>query len=298
MSQPRLRPQEPLKKRVDLKRNSVVNAHVDSSRRFSFVALIIAIVLLPCTLPAATLVKSEGTATVILNKDQTDAASLVNQTLPPGTIITTSEDGQVAINLSLGIGFTMQPSTQVTIEETKENGAVDSLGNPMPELNITLSVGTIILRTTAEGLGIAYTADGELVGQTKDGPSTAGFSKEVSNLSGYSKEGVSPTGGRGLVVRTPRGNISPVLPGEAVITVTGSDPNTATVTVQADVGSMVATDTEGRTIPVPEGLIVVLRPGLNFPPPPGNVPTVNQPSALPTPRPTPRTTPVPGPISP
>lgn len=252
-------------------------------------------IFLPCTVPAAVLLKSEGAATAILNKEQMEAASLVNQELPPGTIITTGEDGQVVINLSPGITITMRPMTQVTIEETKENGAVDSLGNPMPELNITLSVGTIVLVTTAEGLGIAYNAEGELVGQTKDGRSTAGYSKEVSNLSGYSKEGVSPTGA-GLVVRTPRGNISPVLPGESVITVTGADPNTATVTVQADVGSMVATDTEGRTIPVPEGLVVVLRPGLTFPPPPGSVPAVNQPSVLPTPRP--RPTPVPQPVSP
>lgn len=266
-------------------------AIMDSPRRLRYVALLLAVILLPGTAGAAVLLKSEGAATVILNKEQSEAASMVNQVLPPGTIITTGEDGMAVINLSPGITITMRPMTQVTIEETKPNGAVDSLGNPMPELNITLSIGTIVLVTTAEGLGIAYTADGELIGNTKGGNSTAGLSKEVSNLSGYSKEGASPTGA-GLVVRTPRGNISPVLPGEAIITVTGADPNTATVTVQADIGSMVATDTEGRTIPVPEGLVVVLRPGLNFPPPPGNFPSVNQPSALPTPRPTPKPQPV------
>jgi hypothetical protein len=280
-----------LKKRVDLPGDSAVNAAVDTRFRFRLVALLLAVTLLPCALQAATLVKSEGSATVILDKDQADAASLVNQVLPPGTIITTGSDGMVVINLSPGITITMRPETQVTIEETKENGAVDSLGNPMPELNITLAVGTIVLDTTAEGLGIAYTAEGELIGYKKDGTSTAGYSKEVASLSGYSKDGTRPAGA-GLVVRTPRGNISPVLPGQAIITVTGADPDTATVTVQAEVGSMIATDTEGRQIPVPEGLVVILRPGLNFPPPPGNIPSVNQPSALPTPRPTPRPQPV------
>ncbi|MBE2181267.1 MAG: hypothetical protein IAE97_12440 [Chthoniobacterales bacterium] len=246
-----------------------------------FVALLMGLALLPITGSAATLMRASGKATVIAPKgEQADAASLVNTELPPGTIITTGDDGQVVVELAPGIVITMRSETQVTIEPTKENGATDSLGNPMPELYITLTVGTIVLNTTAEGLGIAYDANGELIGYTKGGNSIAGYSKDSS------KSGPRPTGA-GLVVRTPRGNISPVLPGEAIITVTGDDPDLATVTVQAEVGSMIATDTEGQQIPVPEGLVVILRPGLIFTPPPGNVPSVNQPSALPTPRPRP-----------
>lgn len=256
----------------------------------SHVALLLALTFLPFTATAATLVKSSGTANVIIPRgEQAEAATFVNAELPPGTIITTGSDGQVDIQLAPGIDITMRPETQVTIEQTKENSATDSLGNPMPELYITLTVGTIVLRTTAEGLGIAYDASGELVGYAKGGSSIAGYSKDSS------KGGPHPAGS-GLVVRTPRANISPVLPGEAIITVTGADPDTATVTVEAEVGSMMATDTEGQQIPVPEGLTVILRPGLVFNPPPGNVPSVNQPSALPTPRPQP--TPFPQPVSP
>lgn len=278
----------PFKKRVDLGAGYPVNSAVEKRSHLHSVALLLALTFVPFTVSAATLISTSGTATVIASKgEQGEASSFVKQELPPGTIITTGDDGQVVIELAPGIMITMRSETQVTIEPTKENGATDSLGNPMPELYITLTVGTIVLNTTAEGLGIAYDANGELVGYTKGANSIAGYSKDSS------KGGPRPTGA-GLVVKTPRGNISPVLPGEAIITVTGADPESSTVTVEAEVGSMIATDTEGQQIPVPEGLTVILRPGLVFTPPPGNVPSVNQPSALPTPRPTP----VPKPVSP
>lgn len=63
-----------------------------------------------------------------------------------------------------------------------------------------------------------------------------------------------------LLVVTPRGNISPVLPGQTVITVTGSDPDTSTVTVASVTGTEMATTTEGEQIPVAEGAAVILKP--------------------------------------
>ena len=132
-----------------------VNSAVETRSPIHLAALLLALTFLPLkAASAATLVKSSGTANVIIPRgEQAEAATFVNAELPPGTIITTGSDGQVDIRLAPGIDITMRSETQVTIEQTKENGATDSLGNPMPELYITLTVGTIVLRTTAEGLG-------------------------------------------------------------------------------------------------------------------------------------------------
>lgn len=140
-----------------------------------------------------------------------------------------------------------------------------------------------------------------------------------------------------LLVVTPRGNISPVLPGQTVITVNGANPETSTVTVASVVGSEMATTTEGEQIPVAEGAAVILKPdntyvvvGINelpdgaaisglaqnvasevanqtnltpavpppvIPPQPPVVPP-NIPTVLPTPTPTPTPSPTPTPVSP
>lgn len=216
----------------------------------------------------ATLVRSSGSAAAKAPKEkQVDAATLAGAGLAPGTFLTTGEDGEIVLELAPGITATMRPKTQVTIEATKEDAAVDSLGNSMPERHITLTVGTIVLNMTAEGLGLAEGTAGALGGYSKDAD----------------KGGVRR--GSGLVVNTPRGAISPVLAGESTITVTGLDPNMASVTIDAMDGAMVVTDNEGRQIPVGTGLVVILRPDFNFPLTP--IPQVNQPSVVPTPKPTP-----------
>lgn len=243
--------------------------------------------LLPIAASGATLVRTSGNTTVVVPKEgRVEATSLVGMGLAPRTLISTGEDGEAVLDLAPGITATMRPKTQVTIEATKEDAATDSLGNPIPELHITLTVGTIVLNTTAEGLGIS----GE-PGAEPDGHSIAGYSKD-----GGGKE--APRRGSSLVVNTPRGGISPVLPGEAVITVTGLDPDMASVTVQALAGSMMVTDNEGRQIPVGDGLVVILRPQFNYPLSP--IPSVNQPTAVPTPplSVTGVPTPMPPPLSP
>lgn len=216
----------------------------------------------------AILVRATGSATAKApHEKQVEAATLAGTGLAPGTFLTTGEDGEIVLDLAPGITATMRPKTQVTIEATRENAATDALGNPMPELHITLSVGTVVLNTTAEGLGLEEGTAGGLEGYSKD-----------SDKGG-------PRRGSGLVVNTPRGGISPVLPGESTITVTGLDPDMASVTIDAIDGSMMAIDNEGRQIPVGSGLVVILRPDFKFPLTP--IPQVNQPSSAPTPTPAP-----------
>ena len=129
-----------------------------------------------------------------------------------------------------------------------------------------------------------------------------------------------------FVIETARGNISAVTAGSMVVSSTGADPTTATVTVAAIVGNKLAVTTEGEQLPVAEGLVVILRPdGIEYggiqdfpdlastagvsppvslppaalppPPPPSPSPTPT-PTPSPTPSPTPTPTPTPGPISP
>jgi hypothetical protein len=131
--------------------------------------------------------------------------------------------------------------------------------------------------------------------------------------------------GSSFVIETARGNINSVTAGSMVVSSTGSDPSTATVTVAAVAGDKLAVTTEGEQLPVAESLVVILRPdGIEYagiqdypnlltsagvattstssvplPPaesPPPNAPTPRPtPTPTPTPRPTPTPTPTPRP---
>jgi hypothetical protein len=130
--------------------------------------------------------------------------------------------------------------------------------------------------------------------------------------------------GSSFVIETARGNINSVTAGSMVVSSTGSDPSTATVTVAAVAGDKLAVTTEGEQLPVAESLVVILRPdGIEYAgiqdypnlsslagaptssialppaeaPPPRPTPRPT-PTPTPTPRPTPRPTPTPPPISP
>ena len=126
-----------------------------------------------------------------------------------------------------------------------------------------------------------------------------------------------------FVIETARGEISPVTPGSMIVSSTGADPATATVTVAAVVGDKLAVTTEGQELPVAEGLVVILRPDgvetaaikdvpemsamvagilamspLALPPadlPPPTATSTPTPRPTPTPTPTPRPTPTPTP---
>jgi len=118
-------------------------------------------------------------------------------------------------------------------------------------------------------------------------------------------EGVA---GTSFVIETARGIMTSVTAGSMVVSSTGADPATATVTVASPVGSDLVTTTEGEQLPVGEGLVVVLRPdGIeystvqDFPDLPGvNVPFSNvplPPVGAPPPNP-PAPSPTPAPVSP
>ena len=115
-----------------------------------------------------------------------------------------------------------------------------------------------------------------------------------------------------FVIVTPRGTVTPVVGGVTIVSSTGADPTTSTVTVASPSGIDVVVTTEGQQLPVDTGQVVILRPDgveyaslTDFPNLPGsNVPSSNVP--LPPvgppppnpPPPSPTPTPTPPPISP
>ena len=114
-----------------------------------------------------------------------------------------------------------------------------------------------------------------------------------------------------FVIVTPRGTVTPVVGGVTIISSTGADPTTSTVTVASPSGIDVVVTTEGQQLPVDTGQVVILRPGgieyagiQDFPNLPGaNVfPPVPLPPVAPPPpnppAPSPTPTPTPPPISP
>jgi len=166
-----------------------------------------------------TLVQSQGSASVELRGSSSSGTDNLNRSLPPGTVVSTGEDGKVVIELEPGIVIELEPNSQIVIGETIPGGAEDADGNPIPLVSITINSGTITVLTTEGGLATAA-----------------------------------------LQVVTPRGVIVPVVAGQSVITVTGTDPASSTVTVASVAGSEMVTTTEGENLPVAEGLAVVLRP--------------------------------------
>jgi len=165
------------------------------------------------------LVQSEGSANVQLGGSSSSANDNLNLSLPPGTVVSTGEDGKVVIELEPGIVIELAPNSQIVIGETVPGGAEDADGNPIPLVSITINSGTIVVLTTEGGLATAA-----------------------------------------IQIVTPRGIVTSVVPGQSVITVTGTDPASSTVTVASVAGSEMVTTTEGENLPVAEGLAVVLRP--------------------------------------
>ncbi|MEY3481290.1 MAG: hypothetical protein RIQ71_2065 [Verrucomicrobiota bacterium] len=117
-----------------------------------------------------------------------------------------------------------------------------------------------------------------------------------------------------FIIVTPRGNVSPVVGGVTIVSSTGADPTTSTVTVASPSGIDVVITTDGQQLPVDTGQVVILRPdgieyggitdfpnlpGANVPPPvplpPVGPPPPNPPAPSPTPTPTPIPTPTPTP---
>jgi hypothetical protein len=241
-----------------------------SSFTFSFLFCFLALFF---TLPAwsAVVIKSDGTVTIMQNGVQSTGAENVGGTLPPGTIVTTGENGKTLLEVAPGITIELQPNTQITIGETVPDKGTDALGNPIPEVYVTLTVGSIICDTQ----GAAGAAS--LVVQTARGT----ISPVTPGVMVISSTGADPTMatvtvaalvGDKLAVTT-EGEQVPV--GEGLVVILRPDG--------METGSLTDYPNLSGNVPIP------LAPPVPLPPP-------DRPTSTPTPTPNP--TPTPPPVSP
>ena len=167
---------------------------------------------------------SEGTVAVIKDGVQTDGADSLNTPLLPGTLATTGPDGVFTIQIAPGVIIQLQPGTQVTIGEIIPEKAINEQGEFVPEIGIRLTAGSVLIKTTQEGLAAVS-----------------------------------------FVIESARGKISSATPGAMVVSSTGADPSTSTVTVVSVSGDQLAITAAGEQLPVAENLVVVLGPeGTSF----------------------------------
>ena len=184
----------------------------------------LSLLLFTMTARSAVVSTAAGTVTILKNGVQSTGAENLGGALPPGTIVTTGDDGKILVEVAPGITIELQPNTEITIGETVPDKGQDANGNPVPETYVTLSVGSVTCDTTGSATG---------------------------------ENGAMTTS---LVIISPRGTISPATAGSMVVSVTGADPKTSTVTVAAVAGDKMVTTTEGELVNIPGGMVGIFRP--------------------------------------
>jgi len=95
---------------------------------------------------------SEGAVAVIKDGVQTDGTDSLNTPLLPGTLATTGPDGVFTIQIAPGVIIQLQPGTQITIGELVREKAINEQGEFIPEIGIRLTAGSVLVKTTQEGL--------------------------------------------------------------------------------------------------------------------------------------------------
>ena len=235
----------------------------------------------------AVLASSEGGVVVNVDDVPADGSSKLNEALPAGAMVVAASDGRAILRLADGLYVELQPSSELIIGETLDAGSVDSAGNPVPQIQLTLNSGSLVLLSSPESLA------------------------QIA-----------------VVIVTPRGTVTPVNAGQTLVVASGGDAVTSEVTVLSLTGEGVVTTTDGNSVPVGEGLAVVLSadgkvqsttltdlPGAesyestvqtaantvsnleSAPPPSPVVRSVSSASPTPTPRPTATPTPTPSPTA-
>ena len=168
---------------------------------------------------AGLLAKTEGVVNLTIDGVESAALPKLDTVLSVGTVVATGEDGKAIVEMAPGIVIELQPNSQFTVGETTDSAQVNEIGNPIPQVSLIITVGTLVAVPTEGGLATAV-----------------------------------------LLIVTPRGNVSVLEPGQTVVTVTGADPESSTVTVASPAGNDMVTTTQGEQIPVAEGLAVILKP--------------------------------------
>lgn len=165
----------------------------------------------------ATLVASEGGATIEVAEKTIKASEAQGAKLPEGSAISCGDGARAVIEFAPGLAAVVLPNTKFVIGATAPVGpSVGADGKPLPAHGASCERGTVVLLATDRGLGAAS-----------------------------------------LEISTPKGNVSPVLPGRAAVSV-GTVAEGSAVTSVAPTGVLLVTAPGGEQIPLPRGMGIAL----------------------------------------
>jgi len=102
----------------------------------------------PALVHAGAVRQAEGTSAVVVEGVSSEADSKVGEPLPEGAIVTTGNDGFIAIEIAPGILIELQPDAQVTIGAIDPTGGLDSDGNTIPRVSVNLISGGLVVHAT------------------------------------------------------------------------------------------------------------------------------------------------------
>ena len=219
--------------------------------------------------------------------------------LPPGTVVTTGEDGKATIEVAPGIYVELQPNTQIVIGDIIPKGAQDAFGNSIDLATITVNWGTVATMFT--DMGLATTGFSVITPRGSTSPIIAGASVIIVEGRNPEQAVVTVASIKGAeMVTTEAGEQIPVGEGLAVILRPGNEhsvelierlPNSSQILAIAQ-GAFSNLQALNPTPVTPPFIPPQFPPNNNIPP--------NQPSEVPTPTPapTPIPSPSPQPISP
>jgi len=108
-------------------------------------ALALAFILVPVGAQTATIMDIKE-VTEIVTKNEKD-----EKELPEGSIVTTRAAGEAVVEVFPGITIKLMPLSEITIGEVKNDG-VNNDGEAIPQANISVSAGTMIVMVADEAL--------------------------------------------------------------------------------------------------------------------------------------------------
>jgi len=258
--------------------------------------------------------QAEGTADIVVEGVSSNADAKVGEPLPEGASVTTGNDGFIVMEIAPGLFIELQPDAQVTIGAIDPTGGLDSDGNTIPRVSLSLISGGLVVHAT----GTSSDAAAVVVVTPKGSfsPVTSGVtyvSATSATLPGGNVTVASVTGSG--IVTTTEGD--PVTLGDGLMVVLDGAVNKGATTISSSTGgtqiaeisqasttriaslplspmgattTAVAPAARSVLMPTPSGIVTTAAPT-----PTPKVTPVPTPTPKPTPTPTPTPVPTPTP---
>jgi hypothetical protein len=255
----------------------------------------------PALVHAGTVRQAEGTSAVVVEGVSSDADSKVGEPLPEGAIVTTGNDGLIAIEIAPGILIELQPDAQVTIGAIDPTGGFDSEGNAIPRVSVNLISGGLVVHAT--GTSAETAAVVVVTPKGSFSPVTSGVTY-VNATAATLPDGnvtVASVAGSGIVTTTEG---DPLTLGDGLMVVLDGAASKGAATISSSTGGAQITEVSQasatRIASLPPSPIVAttsIAPAptpratpVPAPAPTGTTASVVEPAPTATPQPTPETT--------